>query len=308
MVKLGVIGLGTIFPMQQEALNRLTDEYTIVAVCDKDREKWKNCKNTTGDIRFFKSSAELQAIKEIEDVLIATPPHTHYMLALECMNAGKNVLLEKPAVFSVNELEKLYECASKQGVLLHIAYHSSFAIDIEWYLEHQYGKITSICCGFYDPYIEENKIISGKELLGGSFMDSGVNALSVFARLVDMQQMRLTTHEVQQLNGVVYSSKTKYESPEVEIVMYTGWDQGKNEKTTLLEFEESEDKIMLDHSNQRVVLYRKDGEREELYREDSVVRLVTHYMGVFRDFKKALTSGISNKEVSLEIHRLLFSN
>lgn len=308
MVNLGVVGLGTIFPMQQEALRTLKGEYTIVAVCDRDRGKWKNCKNPTGEILFYESCTEMFANSEIDCVLIATPPHTHFTLALEGIHAGKDILLEKPAVFSMDELLELYKQAEKQGVGLHIAYHASFAVDVEWYLKHPYGQITSIQCGFYDPYMVDGQIMKGKELLGGSYWDSGVNALSVCARLVDLGDMLETSHEVKQEKNVVYASETTYQNEQTKIIINTGWDQGKNEKMTLLGFRGTKHQILLDHSNQRVVLLKHDGEDEVLYQENDVLRLVNHYIGVFRNYESVLESHRYNKEVSLKIQRLLLRN
>lgn len=314
-MKLGIIGVGTIFEMQQEALSMLTEEYMIVAVCDKDRRKWENSSGYSSRVRFYESSGDLLGNPEVESVLIATPPSTHFLLAMDAISAGKNVLLEKPAVLRIGELERLYAHAKKCEVLLHIAYHASFAMDLKWFVKNQkrilqeygLGRITSIKCGFFDPYMMGREILPGKELLGGSFMDSGVNALSIIARLIDIQDMKEVSH-TEQKSTTVYASTTTYQVPGTDILVETGWNLGENEKTTLLGFSDSEDTILLDHSNQRVMYIKKYNILEELYREDHITRLVTHYFGVFREYAKILENGLINKEISLKIHELLMEH
>ena len=315
MIHLGVIGLGTIFPKQQIAFESMDKEYRLIAVCDKEQNKWKNCICRESDIRFYQKAEELLNNTFIDSVLIATPPATHYQLAKSCIEAGKHVLLEKPAVFSMEELEDLYQLAKKKEVIFQIAYHSSFGVDIIWYVNNKneieeiasLGKLTYIECGFYDPYIMDNQIIPQKISLGGSFMDSGVNALSVCNVLVDLQQVNKKKHEEHKQDGVTFSSFTEYVFLDGSIVIYTGWDAGKNEKTTLLGFSSSSTKLLLDHSNQRVVLLYPNGTQKELYRKDDTPRLVTHYQGVFRDFAKAVKEKKVNETGTLQIHRLLLA-
>ncbi len=51
----------------------------------------------------------------LELVVIATPNQWHAPYALACMEAGKDVLCEKPAVLSVSELDSLQECSRRTG-------------------------------------------------------------------------------------------------------------------------------------------------------------------------------------------------
>ena len=44
---------------------------------------------------------------EIEGVVIATPVSTHFELAIKAIDAGKNILVEKPIAKSVEEVEEI---------------------------------------------------------------------------------------------------------------------------------------------------------------------------------------------------------
>lgn len=54
----------------------------------------------------------------IEAVLIATPISTHYQLALDAINSGKHVVVEKPLAASIREAAELVEVAERKSVIL----------------------------------------------------------------------------------------------------------------------------------------------------------------------------------------------
>lgn len=67
------------------------------------------------DIKSYDNVSELLGDDNIELVVVNTPNHTHFQFALEALQAGKHVLLEKPAVEKVEELEKLLEVSKKNN-------------------------------------------------------------------------------------------------------------------------------------------------------------------------------------------------
>lgn len=52
---------------------------------------------------------------ELDAVYLATPIHTHLPLAAECLRAGCDVLLEKPPVATIQELDELEACQRLSG-------------------------------------------------------------------------------------------------------------------------------------------------------------------------------------------------
>lgn len=332
MIRLGVIGLGTIFEKQKIALELLAQEekgkrigttlcqdgFVLSAVCDEKPERlavWQEAQKDGGPRCHEDFRGLLE--EEVDAVLIATPPKTHFKLAEACLNAGKHVLLEKPAVLSMEELTTLYKIAEVNHVLFHVAYHAAYALDLLWFLknkeklinEYQFGSLSEIHCSFFDPYMQEGKIVPQGRNLCGSLMDSGVNALSVCERLVDLSSMHLCRKEEKREEetdpSTTYASRQIYEGS-LQILVETGWDRGINQKETLLSFSDSCDRILLDHSNQRVLLLRTDGQKL-LYEETKVERLAAQYVGVFRDFECAVLTKKQNEMETLQIHRLLLA-
>ena len=319
MIRLGVIGLGSIFPTQVKSLDILAEEYRLAAVCDNDPEKRERFERTVRAARtgpspkIYESAARLYEDPEIDAVLIATPPAAHFSLAQAGLQSGKAILLEKPAVLKYDDLISLYEEADRGNARLHIAFHAAFAKDLEWFLKHS-GEVASsppaaIECRFYDPYMDHNEILPGKRSLGGCYIDSGVNALSVCARLTDLRGFSLrdkTETAEDNAFGTVYEACHTFVSGEQRITLMTGWNRGINHKSTALRFRDTDTEILLDHSNQRVVL-RRENRESVIFRTAEQERLTAHYCGVFRDFADSLRAGKDNREMAKRVHKLLLS-
>lgn len=68
------------------------------------------------DVISYDSIEELLNDKEIELVIVNTPGYTHFDFAMQAVKAGKHVLIEKPAVGTVEQVKSLYDEARTQNV------------------------------------------------------------------------------------------------------------------------------------------------------------------------------------------------
>jgi len=66
---------------------------------------------------------ERLAAAGVDFVCIATPDHRHYAAAKAALSAGCHVLIEKPSVLSVRQLDELVALAAEHGVLAKVVYH-----------------------------------------------------------------------------------------------------------------------------------------------------------------------------------------
>lgn len=312
MIKLGIIGYGTIAATYIKSLEHVKEDYTLYGIYDINRTK---AEHDLADFTTIFDSLENLLASEIDCVIISTPIHTHFDVASKCLEAKKHVIMEKPATVSLKELEDLFKIAHENDVIFYTSFHSSFAMDIEWYLSNQeqlkpcyrLDNIKQLECGFYDPYMEDGKIFEDRVSLCGSYIDSGVNILSVCNRFTSLENFITETHETRRdENNVVYSSDTTYVDGNKRIIMHTGWNKGLNQKRTLLSFQDTNSHILLDHSNQCVKLLI-DGKEEILYQETERERLVNHYINVFKNFLK-IEDLKSHENNVMKIHSLLLQN
>ncbi|RMF06289.1 gfo/Idh/MocA family oxidoreductase [Candidatus Woesearchaeota archaeon] len=123
-IKTAVIGVGSMGRNHARVLYDLP-ESELVAVCDSDEKtareisKRYNCNAYTD----YKELIE----KEMPDaVVIAVPTKLHKKVAVDFMNKGINVLIEKPIASSVEEAEEIIETAEKNKVKLMVGHIERF--------------------------------------------------------------------------------------------------------------------------------------------------------------------------------------
>jgi predicted dehydrogenase len=74
-------------------------------------------------VRVVRSLEELLAIASVRLIVIATPNQTHFPLAKRCLEAGRDVVVDKPFTTTVTEAIELLRLAKKRGRIL-TAYHN----------------------------------------------------------------------------------------------------------------------------------------------------------------------------------------
>ncbi len=101
-VQMGVIGPGERgrFVMSQFMLN---PKVHVGALCDIYSEQIDKAKQKAPDTKTFTDHRKLLEMKELDLVLIATPDHWHSRTAIDALNAGKDVYVEKPLTRTIGE-------------------------------------------------------------------------------------------------------------------------------------------------------------------------------------------------------------
>ena len=72
------------------------------------------------NVKTYASVDELLKDDNVDLVVIATPHDTHAELAIKCMNAGKNVVVDKAMCMTVAEADMMIESSKKNGVMLSV--------------------------------------------------------------------------------------------------------------------------------------------------------------------------------------------
>lgn len=145
--KLNIAGIG-IGGMGASNLRMLEDQ-NIVALCDVDPsyaapviKRYPNAKVYTD----YRTMLERQ--KDIDAVVIATPDHTHAVITMAAINAGKHVYTQKPLTHSVWEARKLAEAAaaSKVTTQMGIQGHSGEGARLvcEWVAAGLIGEVREV--------------------------------------------------------------------------------------------------------------------------------------------------------------------
>jgi predicted dehydrogenase len=121
-INVGVIGAGGRGTYDGRSFSRVgaqTNACQITAVCDLYQ------KRITTNKAFHKCDGyldyrEVIGRKDIDAVIVATPDHWHAKIAMEAMNAGKDVYLEKPMTHTIEEGRQLVALAKETGRIVQI--------------------------------------------------------------------------------------------------------------------------------------------------------------------------------------------
>ena len=115
-IKIGLVGVGRAgWGMHTLELDTRSDKFEIVASCDIIPERNEKMKEKYG-CRTYGSIEELVLDPEVEIVDIATRTCDHYKHALIALNAGKDVILDKPMTMTYDEAYDLFRRANKPGL------------------------------------------------------------------------------------------------------------------------------------------------------------------------------------------------
>jgi predicted dehydrogenase len=89
----------------------------VVALVGRAREPTAHKAGKLGIPHACGSLAEALALPGVDAVTIATPPHTHFELALEAVGAGRHVLCEKPFTTDAGQAQQLVDACARAGVV-----------------------------------------------------------------------------------------------------------------------------------------------------------------------------------------------
>lgn len=115
MVRVGVIGYGYWGPNLVRNFETCPDT-EIICVADQRQERLDLVARQYRGIEVTTDAKELITNDGIDAVAIATPVNTHYSLALEAIEAGKHVFIEKPMTETAEQAQHLLDEASKRGL------------------------------------------------------------------------------------------------------------------------------------------------------------------------------------------------
>ncbi|MGI6460723.1 MAG: Gfo/Idh/MocA family protein [Candidatus Hydrogenedentales bacterium] len=113
-LNLGAIGFGG---MGAVNIRNLSGEQ-FVALCDVDSAHVKPILEAFPDARRYVDFREMLAAEsDLDGVVIATPDHTHAVIAMAAIKAGKHVFCQKPLAHDVYECRMLAQAAAEAGVV-----------------------------------------------------------------------------------------------------------------------------------------------------------------------------------------------
>ncbi|MFD2700939.1 Gfo/Idh/MocA family protein [Paenibacillus shunpengii] len=126
MQKVAIIGAGAISRAHIDGFLQFKDRCQIAALCDIYPDKAEAKKEEYGlDAKVVSDYKELLH-DGIDLVSICLPPYEHARTAIDFLNAGTHVLVEKPMASSLEECDLMIEAAQKSGKVLSVVAQNRF--------------------------------------------------------------------------------------------------------------------------------------------------------------------------------------
>lgn len=305
-IRIGMVGLGVIAEthlqvlaeLQQVALDFTVDPYVKEPASLRERTSQ----------HYSRLENALDA-HQPDLVVIATPTDTHADLAAQAVTqSSARVLVEKPLVHDLNSLTRLRvmdESADVSGRVF-TAHHFAFSPEVLWAAEQisqhlEWGPITSVTSAFYDPYIllSEQAFAS----YGSSWMDSGVNQLSMLARFVKLTALT----SAQQLDdGASAWCTCEYHSQGITGIakLRTSWLTGSSSKKTTLTFGHSGVELWIDHTAMAGFVAHNGTLLATHDHDGQTPRKITHYKPLYESLLSAHPDPILNFETAATLTEL----
>lgn len=118
-MRIAVVGCGYWGAKHVRVLNSL-EEIGEVLLVDSREERLRGLRRSNQDARGFTRLAD--ALPIADAVVVATPPTTHVPIALEVIDAGKHILVEKPLAPATAGARSVTSAASRAGVVLMVGH------------------------------------------------------------------------------------------------------------------------------------------------------------------------------------------
>jgi len=182
--KVGIIGTGLMGRRRAEALRKFKDARLIAVASDLNEQAIQ----LADDMNCEQMDDWLQMVvrKDIDVIIVCTPPDCHLMMCKAALENGKHVLCEKPLARNPEEAGQIVKLARKKGLKLKCGFnhrhHPGIKQARQWFDNGLIGELVFIRAEYgiggrpgYEKDWRANKEIAG----GGQLMDQGMHVIDL---------------------------------------------------------------------------------------------------------------------------------
>lgn len=194
--KMAIIGYGGMAGWHNQSIKKDVPEFEVVGAYDIRDEAKEKIKEK--GLRLYQSPEEIYNDKEIDLVLVATPNDSHKPYVISALQAGKNVICEKPVTLSASMLEEMMQAAKDAGKLFTV--HQNRRWDRDYLIVKKILKDGIL----NKPYIIESRVQGSRQALhgwrgykvngGGMVYDWGIHLLDQMLDLIPEKVVSVSAH------------------------------------------------------------------------------------------------------------------
>ena len=128
-IRVGIIGTGGISHVHMSGYKRLADKVEVVALCDINERRMKDYAAQYGVASCYADFNEMLAKERLDAVSVCTWNNAHAPATIAALNAGADVLCEKPMAMNQAEAELMAKAAADSGKILMIGFVRRYGND-----------------------------------------------------------------------------------------------------------------------------------------------------------------------------------
>lgn len=215
-----VVGLGV--GMTHARAAHKSENADLIAVCDLIEEKLEKAKNEMPEIITYTDFDEMLKNPDIDIVSIALPSAMHAEFAVRAMEAGKNVLVEKPIDITVEAAMKIEEARIRTGMKAGVVHQNRNNIDMPPIMDAiRSGRIGDIILGdFAVKWFRTQEYYDNGGWRGTWEMDGGGSLMNQAVHTVDLMQWMMGDVESIQSHMGIYNHKIQTEDLTASLIKF----------------------------------------------------------------------------------------
>lgn len=126
-LRVGIVGCGLIAQAKHiPGFRRLRSKTILQAVCDRNRDLAGETAHKYGIPGAYTELSDMLSAQDLDIIDICTPPQTHAPLAVEALQHGCHVLMEKPMALTISDCDQIIETSHKNGVKICVIHNALF--------------------------------------------------------------------------------------------------------------------------------------------------------------------------------------
>lgn len=208
VTNIAVIGLGGFGQFLVNQWSRLK-EINVKATSDL------NPASAIEGYKFYRDYKDVLKDPEVDIVCLATPPSTHKTMAIEAIEAGKHVLVEKPLAMTAEDAQDIADAAEDAGKIVTVnqmlRYNPLVEALRELVAAHVFGRVMRVDLMNYamQDTVPEGHWFWNRDVSGGILIEHGVHFFDMASWIINS--------DAEEVNGLALERK-----PGMEDRMFAG--------------------------------------------------------------------------------------
>lgn len=190
IIKVGIVGLGRAgIGMHSSEVAEYPDRFAIAAACDHAKERLENLPDRFKGAKLYTDYGEMLKDDNVELISIATRHPEHVPMALQALEAGKYVNIDKPYALNNREMAMLAEADKKYPGKLFLRHNRRFEAPFQKAMKliatGVLGEINTVKLYRSVGYCRRNDWMTMTEFGGGLFTNWGPHIIDQALQYLD---------------------------------------------------------------------------------------------------------------------------